>query len=95
MTQEEDVSIEEVLATIRHVLWEKEVQKSASRNCIRDYAKEREGEIFQLTKDMLVDTGWNFDDTAKNILKKYAEVFAAEEAFDGEKDDRVTVKAGL
>ena len=38
---EEELSIDEILATIRNVLWDKEVQKSASRSCIRDYEKER------------------------------------------------------
>ena len=70
MADEEEMSMEEILASIRNILWEKEVAKSASRSCIRDYAKEKAGDVFELTKDMLVKgwalpyeySDWNFDD---------------------------------
>lgn len=87
MAEEQELSMEEILASIRNILWEKEVNKSASRSCIRDYAKESEGEVFQLTKDMLVKgwalpyeySDWNFDDVASKILHKYADFFARAE----------------
>lgn len=101
MAEQEEMSMEEILASIRNILWEKEVSKSASRSCIRDYAKEAEGEIFQLTKSMQVKgwvlpyelSDWNFDDVAAKILHKYAKVFGAEDAALPE-DARVSVKEG-
>ncbi len=85
---EEELSIDEILASIRNVLWDKEVQKSASRFCIRDYDKERQGDIFELTPKMLAKNwnvpyeyaNWDFNDVAARILHKYSQVFALEEA---------------
>lgn len=91
---EEELSIDEILASIRNVLWDKEVQKSASRFCIRDYDKERQGDIFELTPKMLAKNwnvpyeyaNWDFNDVAARILHKYSQVFALEEANDRRKD---------
>lgn len=88
MADQEELSMEEILASIRNILWEKEVNKSASRSCIRDYAKEAEGDVFELSKDMLVKgwalpyeySQWTFDDVAAKILHKYAAFFARDEA---------------
>ncbi len=101
MTEQDEMSMEEILASIRNILWEKEVSKSASRSCIRDYAKEAEGEVFQLTKSMQVKgwvlpyelSDWSFDDVAAKILHKYARVFGAEESVLHE-EARVGVKEG-
>lgn len=87
MADEEELSMEEILASIRNILWEKEVSKNATRSCIRDYAKDAEGDVYQLTKDMMVKgwalpyeySSWNFDDVAMKILHKYANFFAKEE----------------
>ncbi len=84
---EEELSIDEILASIRSVLWEKEVEKSTARSCLRDYAKEREGDVFELTPQMLAKgwdipyeyANWNFDDVAARILHKYSDIFAMEE----------------
>ncbi len=106
MADEQEMSMEEILASIRNILWDKEVAQSASRSCIRDYAKEKEGDVFELTKDMLVKgwalpyeySNWNFDDVSAKILHKYAELFAKEEALKYEEDtktsSRVRVKEG-
>jgi len=84
MADEEELSMDEILASIRNVLWEKELNKNTSRACIRDYAKEREGDVLELSPDMLVKgwelpyeyANWNFDDVAIKILHKYAAFFA-------------------
>lgn len=97
---EEELSIDEILASIRSVLWEKEVEKSTSRSCIRDYEKERQGDVFQLTSEMLAKgwnvpyeyANWDFNDVAARILHKYSEVFAMEEANDRKESVRVMVK---
>ncbi len=106
MADEEEMSMEEILASIRNILWEKEVAKSTSRSCIRDYAKEAGGEVFELTKDMLVKgwalpyeySNWNFDDVAAKILHKYAELFAKDKIAKYEEDaqasSRVRAKEG-
>ena len=91
---DEELSIDEILATIRNVLWDKEVQKSASRSCIRDYEKERQGDVFELTPKMLAKNwdvpyeyaNWDFNDVAARILHKYSQVFALEEANDRKKE---------
>ncbi len=98
MADEEEMSMEEILASIRNILWEKEVAKSASRSCIRDYAKEKSGDVFELTKDMLVKgwalpyeyADWNFDDVSTKILHKYARLFAKEEALMYEEDNKTS-----
>lgn len=87
MADEQELSIEEILASIRNILWEKEVSKNASRSLVRDYGKENDAEVFELTKDMIVKgwalpyeySNWNFDDVAAKILHKFAAVFAREE----------------
>ena len=97
---EEELSIDEILASIRSVLWEKEVEKNASQSCIRDYAKEREGDVYILTPQMLAKgwdvpyeyANWDFNDVAARILHKYSEVFAMEEANDRKENVRVMVK---
>ena len=102
MADEQQLSMEEILASIRNILWEKEVNKSASRSCIRDYAKEAEGEVFQLTKSMLVKgwalpyeySNWDFNDVAAKILHKYAKVFAKDDVLSAPKDERVSAKEG-
>ena len=99
---EEELSIDEILASIRSVLWEKEVEKSTSRSCIRDYAKEREGDVFELTPQMLAKNwdipyeyaNWDFDDVAARILHKYSEFFAMEESKNIKENVRVMVKKG-
>ena len=99
---QEDLSIDEILASIRNVLWEKQVEKNASRSCIRDYAKEREGDVFVLTPQMLAKNwdvpyeyaNWDFDDVAARILHKYSEFFAMQEANDKKESVRVMVKKG-
>jgi hypothetical protein len=100
MADEEEPSIEEILASIRNVLWEKEVEKSASRSCLRDYAKEAEGEIFDLTPEMLVPNDqlpyeyaeWTFDDVATRLLNKCGRLFAREDHPQKGDDLRVSVK---
>lgn len=85
MADEQDLSMEEVLASIRSILWEKEVNKS-NEALLHDYAKEEEMPVFELSKDMLVKgwalpyeyTNWNFDDVAARILHKYADIFSSE-----------------
>ena len=85
MADEQDLSMEEVLASIRSILWEKEVNKS-NEALLHDYAKEKEMPVFELSKDMLVKgwalpyeyTNWNFDDVAARILHKYADIFSSE-----------------
>ncbi len=85
MADEQDLSMEEVLASIRSILWEKEVNKSNDA-LLHDYAKEKEMPVFELSKDMLVKgwalpyeyTNWNFDDVAARILHKYADIFSSE-----------------
>ncbi len=102
MADEQELSMEEILASIRNILWEKEVNKSASRSCIRDYAKEAEGEVFQLTKGMLVKgwalpyeySNWDFNDVAAKILHKYAQFFAREDLFSVTQNERVREKEG-
>lgn len=97
---EDELSIDEILASIRSVLWEKEVEKNASRYCIRDYAKEREGDVFVLTPQMLAKdwdipyeyANWDFDDVAARILRKYSDVFAIEEANKCKDNVRVMAK---
>lgn len=97
---EEELSIDEILASIRSILWDKEVEKNASRSCIRDYAREREGDVFVLTPQMLAKgwdvpyeyANWDFNDVAARILHKYSEVFAIEEANERKESDRVMVK---
>lgn len=87
MADEEDLSMEEVLVSIRNILWEKEINKTNEKALIHDYAKERDMPVFELTKDMLVKgwalpyeyANWNFDDVAQKILHKYARFFANEE----------------
>ncbi|MBQ8870862.1 MAG: hypothetical protein IJ019_05755 [Alphaproteobacteria bacterium] len=99
---QEDLSIDEILASIRNVLWEKQVEKNASRSCIRDYAKEREGDVFVLTPQMLAKNwdipyeyaNWDFDDVAARILHKYSEFFAMQETNDKKESFRVMVKKG-
>jgi hypothetical protein len=101
MADEEEPSIEEILASIRNVLWEKEVEKSTSRSCIRDYAKEAEAEVFELQPDMLVPNedlpyeyaDWTFSDVATRILRKYADFFAKDEQ--NNRPRRVSVKGDL
>ena len=91
---EDDLSIDEIFASIRNVLWEKEVQKNAARSCIRDYNKERNEDIFELTPEMLAKgcdvpyeyADWDFDDVAARILRKYSEVFKMEEDYDRKKN---------
>lgn len=102
MADEENLSMEEILASIRNILWDKEVEKSASRSCIRDYAKEAEGDVFELTKDMMVKgwavpyeyADWSFDDVAVKILHKYADFFAKEEEISRKEILRVSEKEG-
>ena len=85
MADEQDLSMEEVLASIRSILWEKEVNKS-NEALLHDYAKEKEMPVFELSKDMLVKgwalpyeySNWNFDDVAARILHKYADIFSSE-----------------
>ena len=85
MADEQDLSMEEVLASIRSILWEKEVNKSNDA-LLHDYVKEEEMPVFELSKDMLVKgwalpyeyTNWNFDDVAARILHKYADIFSSE-----------------
>lgn len=102
MADGEDMSMEEILASIRNILWDKEVEKNASRFCIRDYAKEAEGDVFDLTTDMLVKdwavpydcAEWSFDDVAVKILHKYADFFAKEEEASRKEMLRVGEKEG-
>ncbi len=87
MSDEQDLSMEEVLSSIRTILWEKEINKSNAGALLRDYAKEDAMPVFELTKDMLVKgwalpyeySNWNFNDVAQKILRKYADVFVREE----------------
>ena len=94
VADEEELSIDEILASIRNALWDKEVQKSASRSCIRDYEKERQKDVFELTPKMLAKNwevpyeyaNWDFNDVAARMLRKYSQVFALEEANDRKKE---------
>ena len=96
----EDLSIDEILASIRNVLWENQVEKNASRSRMRDYAKERDGDVFELKPHMLAKgwdipyeyANWDFNDVAVRILHKYSEFFAAEETNARQENVRVMVK---
>ena len=93
MSEKEELSIDEILASIRNILWDQEVQKSTSRSCIRDYEKERQADVFELTPQMLAKdwdvpyeyANWDFNDVAARMLRKYSQVFALEEANDRKK----------
>ena len=100
MAEDEEMSMEEILASIRNILWEKEVDKNISHSCIRDYAKEAEGDVFQLTREMLVKgwalpyeyADWDFNDVAAKILHTFSGIFAREENVAAD-SSRVSVKA--
>lgn len=87
MADEQDSSLEEVLASIRSILWEKEMNKTNDKASMHHYTQEQDMPVFELTKDMLVKgwalpyeyAHWNFDDVAQKILHKFANVFAHEE----------------
>lgn len=66
--KEEDISTEEILASIRNILLEKQEVESKE-------------EIFELTKDMLQKAVLkpDFNKVADEILKQYAALFAYEQ----------------
>jgi len=68
MTDEENISTEEILASIRNILLEKQEAEAAE-------------EIFELTQDMLQKPSLkpDFNKTTDEILKQYAALFAYEQ----------------
>ncbi len=68
MENEDDISTEEILASIRSILLEK--QEAASKE-----------EIFELTKDMIYKAyrRTDFNKVADEMIKDYAAIFAYEE----------------
>jgi len=68
MAQEEDISTEEILASIRSILLEK--QEAASKE-----------EIFELTKEMIHRSSLELDynKVVDRVLEEYAAIFAYEE----------------
>lgn len=65
--QQEDISTEEILASIRNILLEKQ-QAEANE------------EIFELTQDMLqkISFGPDFNEIADDIIQQYAALFSYE-----------------
>lgn len=84
MDQEQDISTEEILASIRSILLEK--QEEASKE-----------EIFELTKEMIHKSplSLDFNKIADQILEEYAAVFAYEERKNRQKEVRVREKTDL
>ena len=84
MAQEEDISTEEILASIRSILLEK--QEAASKE-----------EIFELTKEMIHKSSLqlDFNKVADEILADYAAIFAYEEDEAKKQNVRVPEKADL
>lgn len=84
MDQEEDISTEEILASIRNILLEK--QEEASKE-----------EIFELTKEMIHKSplSIDFNKVADQILQEYAAIFEYEERKNKEKEVRVREKTDL
>ena len=81
---EDDISTEEILASIRSILLEK--QEAASKE-----------EIFELTKEMVHRSSLELDynKVADEILKEYAAIFAYEEDEAKKQNVRVQEKADL
>ena len=84
MDQDEEISTEEILASIRSILLEK--QEAAAKE-----------EIFELTKDMIHKSalGPDFNKITDEILAEYATIFAYYENQNKRKDVRVREKTGL
>jgi len=84
MAQEEDISTEEILASIRSILLEK--QEAASKE-----------EVFELTKEMIHKSSLNLDynKVVDEILKEYASIFAYEEDEAKKQNVRVPEKTDL
>lgn len=84
MDQEQDISTEEILASIRNILLEK--QEEASKE-----------EIFELTKEMIHKSALSldFNKIADQILQEYAAIFDYEERKNKEKEVRVREKTDL
>ena len=85
---QEELSTDEILASIRNILWEKEVNKNVAKHCLHDYEKEKHSDAFELTPQMLAKTwdvpyeyaDWDYNDVAARILHKYSEIFAIDVA---------------
>ena len=84
MDNQEDISTEEILASIRGILLEK--QEAASKE-----------EIFELTKEMIHKSSMELDynKIADQILEEYASIFAYEENEAKKQKVRVQEKADL
>lgn len=82
MTDTDDISTEEILASIRTILLEKEQQKMVD-----------DEKIFELTKEMIFKKSKpeNLDDAADEMLARYALILNAEE----KENVRVSVKTDL
>lgn len=82
--EEEDISTEEILASIRSILLEK--QEAASKE-----------EIFELTKEMIHKSSLelDFNRVADQILEEYAAIFAYEEDENKKNTNRVSEKTDL
>lgn len=82
MTDTDDISTEEILASIRTILLEKEQQKMVD-----------DEKIFELTKEMIFKKSKpeNLDDEAAEMLARYALILNAEE----KENVRVSVKTDL
>lgn len=86
MAKTEDSSLDSILKSIREAIIDKEQRKHFEKK-LHEEKKERlekEDEVFELTKNMLVNREdipyqlgvWSFNDVAKKIIKKYQNYFA-------------------
>ncbi|HCU59120.1 MAG TPA: hypothetical protein DIC64_03975 [Alphaproteobacteria bacterium] len=84
MDNQEDISTEEILASIRSILLEK--QEIASKE-----------EVFELTKEMIHKSSLELDynKVVDEVLKEYAAIFEAEEAEAKKQEVRVPEKTDL
>ncbi|MBR2299490.1 MAG: hypothetical protein IJ870_02825 [Alphaproteobacteria bacterium] len=84
MIQNDDISTEEILASIRNILLEK--QEIASKE-----------EVFELTKEMIHKSSLELDynKVVDEVLKQYAAIFEAEETEAKKQEVRVPEKTDL
>ena len=93
MEKEEELSVDEVLSSIREaVLKTKSPSSDSEKEDGTSRDKKEMKEVFVLGKNMLVDNSTNvslsekdFDKTSESLLKRYAKVFATWQAFDQNK----------
>ncbi len=86
MAKTEDSSLDSILKSIREAIIDKEQRKHFEKKALEEKKTpfEKEDEIFELTKNMLVNREdipyqlgvWSFNDVACKIMKKYQNYFA-------------------